>query len=742
MPCRFDKNFFCIQEDNGMTFELLSRTIQKKIWDMEWRRFTPIQEAAIPVILQKRHCLLMAGTASGKTEAAFLPILSALEQEGQTGAGLCGLKVLYLSPLRALINDQFERIERLTDTLCIPIRKWHSDVSRSKKLAWLDDPRGILQITPESLESLFVNQSEKIPALLFHVEYVILDELHAFLESDRGLHMQSLLHRMRRCMRKPPVMIGLSATIGAPGVAQAYLHPDDPEQVEVLNPGDGKRQIFLQADYFGKEHSALPQALVRDIYDLTKDKKAILFCNSRGQVEELTHKLNETGNKLVGPLSTKRYYPHHSSIDKREREWIEQQMRTSALPLTVVSTNTLELGIDIGSLDLVVQLDATWSVSSLKQRLGRAGRREGTASYLMMYATEEEDLVQAVAVTELLFDGWMEPPKPRREVYDLLFHQVLSLCTERQGVFLDDLLEEIGQNPAFAGLPQARVRELLKWMLDEDWLKVVEGRCIPGLQGERLVRSRDFYSVFQSPALYKVMHGARLVGTIEANPLVVIGETLLLGGATWEITGIEEKKGLVHVIPSFDGKRPVWMSGGRQIHPQIAEKIYAVYTGADEYDYLSPRAWHRLQEARMAAKGQGFEPGVRILREGARSLTLYDFAGTRRQNALATILRGWIRDLDLSLQVRQSAFSITLEGGEIPKGFAKQLVTFLVDVLTRKAEAKYLMMGRSAEPDGGPATKFAAYLPLNFQRWIEDEIERDVEGLRVFVQEQKWKVVR
>ncbi|MGZ4134487.1 MAG: DEAD/DEAH box helicase, partial [Tumebacillaceae bacterium] len=513
-----------------MTFQLLSPTIQKKIWEMEWRRFTPIQEAAIPVILGKRHALLMAGTASGKTEAAFLPVLSALEQAGQVGKGLDGCKVLYLSPLRALINDQFERVERLTDTIDIPLIKWHSDVSRSKKMAWLDNPRGILQITPESLEAMLVNQTDKIATLLQNVSFIIIDELHAFLEGDRGLQVQSLLARMRRYMRQDPTMIGLSATIGAPEVAQAFLCPQAPESVDVINPGDGKRQIFLQVEFFAKENATLPSALVRDVYDLTKDKKTIIFCNSRGQVEEMTHKLNETGRGLGGPAYKPRYFPHHSSIDKGEREWVEGEMKTANTPLSVVCTNTLELGIDVGSLDLVVQVDATHSVSSLKQRLGRSGRREGTDSYLMMYATEEEDLVQAVAVTELLFDKWIEPPAPRRQVYDLLFHQVLSLCTERHGVNINDLLQEIADNAAFAALISVRVRELIEWMLEADWLEVVEGKCILGVEGEKLVRSRDFYAVFQSPKLFKVMHGTRLVGTIEQNPLVLVGEALLLAG--------------------------------------------------------------------------------------------------------------------------------------------------------------------------------------------------------------------
>lgn len=725
-----------------MTFQLLSRTVQKKIWDMEWRGLTPIQEAAIPAILERRHALLMAGTASGKTEAAFLPVLSALDSAGQVGIGLEGVKVLYLSPLRALINDQFERVERLTDTLDIPLVKWHGDVSRSKKMNWLADPKGILQITPESLESLLVNRIDDLTRVLERVEYVIIDELHAFLEGDRGLQVQSLLARMRRYMRQEPVMIGLSATVGDPAQGQAFLHAADPERVAVVNPGDVKRQIFLQAEFFEKEKTGLPPALVRDLYDLTKDQKAILFCNSRGQVEELTHRLNEVGRELGGPLYKPRYFPHHSSIDKGEREWVEEEMKTTKTPLSVVCTNTLELGIDVGTLDLVVQVDATYSVSALKQRLGRSGRREGQDSYLVMYATETEELVQAVAVTELLFEKWIEPAHTRREVYDLLFHQVLGMCTERGGLYQEDLLTEIGANPVFSRLPVSRVRELMQFMLEEDWLEIVEGKCILGVQGEQLVRSRDFYAVFQSPALYKVMHGLRQVGTVEANPLVQKGESLLLAGSMWEITDLDEQRGIVYVTPSFEGKKPIWLSGSRYLHPKIADKMYEVYTSTDDLDYLSPRAWDRMQAARAVAEELGWERERRVIREGSRSVTVFDFAGTRRQNALARLLRGWIREQELRLTVKQTAFAVVIEGGDTEKGFGKKAVTAVGEILARGQEEKYLLMGRGMEAEKPAATKFAQYLPRHLQLMIEDEIERDVEGLREWISGRKWKVER
>ncbi|MGZ4113350.1 MAG: hypothetical protein ACXVP5_13005, partial [Tumebacillaceae bacterium] len=313
----------------------------------------------------------------------------------------------------------------------------------------------------------------------------------------------------------------------------------------------------------------------------------------------------------------------------------------------------------------------------------------------------------------------------------------------RHGVNINDLLQEIADNAAFASLNSARVRELIEWMLEADWLEVVEGKCILGVEGEKLVRSRDFYAVFQSPKLFKVMHGTRLVGTIEQNPLVLVGEALLLAGGMWTITDLDEKRGIVYVTPAFEGKKPIWLSGTRYIHPRIAEKIYDIYTAEEDLDYLSPRAWHRLKEVRMMSQNEGFTPGVRIVQEGARTLTLFDFAGTRRQNAMATILRGWLRENDMPHQVKQSAFSLSIEGGgEIEKGMAKKILTFLAEVLLRGHEEKYLLMGRGIGPERGPATKFAAYLPMNFQRWIEDEIERDVEGLREWMPEQKWKVVR
>jgi ATP-dependent Lhr-like helicase len=726
-----------------MSFPRLSRNLQKKVWEMEWRRLTPIQEAAIPVILERNHALLMAGTAAGKTEAAFLPILSALESSGQIGDGLTGVKVLYLAPLRALINDQFERLERLLEGLGVPLVKWHGDVARSRKSAWLRRPRGVLQITPESLESLFVNQADRLAELFGALEYVVVDELHAFLDGDRGLQVRSLLYRMRRYLLREPVMIGLSATIGLPEAAQEFLCPQEPGAVKVVHPPEEKRQLFLQVEFFEKEQAGLAADLVRDVYELTKDKRTIVFCNSRGQVEELTHKLNRLGESLGGRLYEQRYFPHHSSIDKGEREWIEEQMKASRLPLTVVSTNTLELGVDIGALDLVVQVDATASVSSLRQRLGRSGRRAGADSHLMIYATEEESLVQAVAVTELLFAKWLEPPEIRQEAYDLLFHQVLAVCAERQGVEGAELADWTARHPLFARMKAGRVRELLQWMVEEDWLAVVEGKCVLGLQGEKLVRSREFYAVFQSPSLWKVMDGGRLVGTIEESPSVQAGETLLLGGGTWTITEVDEKRGIVWVRAALlEGKKPMWVSGTRNIHPQIAEMMYQVYTGDEDLDYLSPRAWQRLKEARMLAAGYGWARGVRVAFEGARAVTLYDFSGTKRQNAMATLLRGWLREQGVPMQVRQTALAISLEGAGVEKGFAERVLAALVEMLLRGQEEKYLLMGRGLAGERRGMPKYGAYLPMNFQRWIEEEIERDVQGLREWLPRVKWRVVR
>jgi len=403
-------------------FEMLSKTMQKKIWDMKWDKLTPIQNRTIPVIIEtNKDVILSSATASGKTEAAFLPIISLIENNAEKQ-----LKVLYISPLKALINNQFERIERLCEYSSIPIHKWHGDVSQSEKNKFVKNPSGILQITPESVESLFINRTEHIKNLFKGIEFIVIDEIHSFINSERGVQLRSLLSRIERYTEQRPRIVGLSATIDNFELVKEWVNYKDSDNVEIIEALGSEKQLQYYLMHFetGKDKK-LPVELFEDMREVSRENKSIIFCNRRGQVEETTVFLNRLAEKdNVGET----YYAHHSSIDKKEREYVEKTMVESKAPKSVVATSSLELGIDIGDVDFVMQLDSTFTVSSLKQRLGRSGRKKGADQMLQLYTTEEDSLLQSIAVMELVLEKWIEPATGYPVPYDILFHQLISIC--------------------------------------------------------------------------------------------------------------------------------------------------------------------------------------------------------------------------------------------------------------------------------------------------------------------------
>ena len=378
------------------TFKLLSAKMQQRIWAMKWENFTQVQDLTIPLIMQTESDIIVsANTASGKTEAAFLPIITMIEERAQTE-----LKVLYISPLKALINNQFERIERLCQNCEINIYRWHGDIGQSHKNKLLKNPSGILQITPESLESLFINKTGHLKPLFQGIEFIVIDEIHSFLDSPRGTQLRSLLSRMEAYTRVRPRIIGLSATIRNFDFVKRWVNHERPEEVEVVEAPDEDKELQYSLLHFpaGKD-GKIPFELFEDLREVTRNYQSLIFCNSRGTVEEATVMLNRLAEKEG---IQEGYFAHHSSIDKAEREYVEKRLATSRTPQSIVCTSSLELGIDIGALDLVCQLDTTFTVSSLKQRMGRSGRKQEEAQILQMYTTSEDSLVQLFAFPILL----------------------------------------------------------------------------------------------------------------------------------------------------------------------------------------------------------------------------------------------------------------------------------------------------------------------------------------------------
>ncbi len=636
------------------SFQLLSKTMQKKIWDMNWDKLTSIQNKTIPVIIETtKDVIVSSGTASGKTEAAFLPIISCIEENAEEQ-----LKVLYISPLKALINNQFERIERLCENSGISIHKWHGDVSQSQKNKFVKKPSGILQITPESVESLFINRTEHIKHLFKGVEFVVIDEIHSFINTERGVQLRSLLSRIEHYTDERARIVGLSATIDNFELVKKWVNYRDTENVEIIEAkGSDKDLLYYLMHFQTGDDRKKPVELYEDIRELTRNQKAIIFCNSRGEVEEVTvflNRLAESDN--IGET----YYAHHSSIDKKEREYVEKTMMESKMSKSVVATSSLELGIDIGDVDIVVQVDNTFTVSSLKQRLGRSGRKRNANQMLQLYSTDEDSLVQSIAVMELILEKWIEPAEGYPIPYDILFHQIISICQETNGITKEQLVKKIKVNHIFFSLENERVLELIEHMIELDHLEKIKGKneLIVGIEGERILRSRDFYAVFTIPEEFTVLEGVRKIGTLDKTSMLNVGDNIILAGKLWTVRDIDFHKNKVYVQKTVNGKPPRYAGGGIKIHKRIVEKMMELLCSDQAISYIDEKATQTLNDERKPYQHYEVKPNERVfwVKEGEIIFETYTSTIVARNLVWA------FRALGLPIKSVDGVGRITIEG--------------------------------------------------------------------------------
>ncbi|MED3647392.1 helicase-related protein, partial [Halalkalibacterium halodurans] len=441
-----------------------------------------------------------------------------------------------------------------------------------------------------------------------------------------------------------PRIIGLSATIDNFQFVKEWVNYKFPDEVEIVDEKGSEKQLLYYLMHFPEkeeehEGSKLEVSLFEDMRELTKNQKAIIFCNNRGSVEEITVFLNRLAEQdKVGET----YYAHHSSIDKKEREYVEKIMVESKLPKTVVATSTLELGIDIGDVDIVIQLDSTFTVSSLKQRLGRSGRKREAKQMLQVYTTKRDSLLQSLAVMELALEKWIEPAKGYLLPYDILFHQILSICQETNGVTLSNLLERIENNHIFYQLGALDVQILINHMLEHDYLEMVQGpnEIIVGLAGERILRSRDFYAVFKTPEEYTVLEGVRKIGTLDKSVFLgVEGDNIILAGKLWTIKQIDTEKNKIYVSKAVNGKPPKYSSSGVKLHKKIGEKIMEILCDNPQFHYTNQEALDSLNDLRRFYHENELVPTDRVVKVEESNFLLESFTGTVIAQTLVLMLR-------------------------------------------------------------------------------------------------------
>jgi len=627
---------------NGQqAFDRLAPFVRAFVYQQGWQELRDLQVEAIAAILDGAgDVLITTGTASGKTEAAFLPILSRLAQEPAAG-----VQAVYVGPLKALINDQFRRLEPLCEQGGIAVHRWHGDVGAGQKSDLLERPGGVLQITPESIESLLINQSGSLRRLFGGLRFIVIDEVHSFLESDRGVQLRSQMERLSAYAARRPRRVGLSATVGDVAAACAWLGG----KVRVISPPVATPPIRLSHMHFVVDGGDLPETLLQDLYVLTRNRKTLIFCNSRRHVEQITTQLNQRCRR---EQLAERYLPHHGSISKEQREEAEECMRSDDRPHSVVCTNTLEMGIDIGQLELTAQVDSTHSVMSFVQRLGRTGRKAGAARCMQIYTSETPgdpdgvfyrrlpfSLLKALAVVDLFAAGWAEPPLAQVRPYHVLYQQLLSRLIETNGAAPDRLVADFFRSPAFAGIEPDDYAVLLRHLAAGDQIEqLATGELIVGLAGEQVARRRDFYAVFATPPEWSVLCAGRIVGRISPAADLTVGHSLLLSGQVWRVCDLLAEQRQVLVQPGGDARKVMFAGGGApEMHDGVARRVLALLGESRVPDYLDESAAARLTASRRLFAALGLD-ACRVV-AGEEEWTLLPWVGTRTARTLQLLLR-------------------------------------------------------------------------------------------------------
>lgn len=696
-------------------YELLSPAIRKYVRDKGWESFRPIQEAAIRRIMSNdNHYILASRTASGKTEAAFLPILSKVNFNDS------GVKVLYLSPLIALINDQFMRVEDLCKDMEIVVTKWHGEANRSLKEKLVKDPQGIVLMTPESLEAMFVNKPYNVKQLFSRLNYVVIDEIHSFIGSDRGVQLKSLLSRLQDINESAFSVVGLSATLG--DFAEAKKFTGDPEKTVVLRD-NATKELDAEFRYFKETPVLLPLDFLKDLYKETRDHKVLIFPNSRGKAEEIAVSLLKISERVGGHAN---YFSHHSSVDKQVREYVEEFAKSKIRRnFTIACTSTLELGIDIGSVDQVVQVEAAHSIASLIQRVGRSGRTEGVKSSLLLYATEPWSLLQSLASWLLYLEGFIEPPQINDFPYDILVHQTLSITKGHSGIAKTELARQLKHNYSFSAIPAQEIDEIIEHLIQNDLLEQLRHEVIIGVSGEKVVNSREFYSVFQTTEYYKVTNAGNGIGQIPFSPVVVEDENILLAARIWKIKYIDHDSKKIEVIPAHDGKKPLFFGGSGDVHPRIREKMLAILYSKEVYPVLNEASALEIDQFRKDFAVYALQDVLteRPFKIGLNECILYSFNGTRINRTLNYLWK--LKGIGSGYEEDSSSFKFALNQGQL-EHLAK-----LIDLSDDEIDF-HLENLIDEVPGIMNFSKWGSYLPVNYQIKLLKDKYFDFAGVKQF----------
>ncbi len=660
-----------------------------------WSGLRPVQALSTEAILDGANCVVLAPTAGGKTEAAFLPLLSMMDVEDWRGVA-----VLYVAPIRALLNNQEARLTRLTGLVGRRAGKWHGDVKASARRRLIDDPPDVLAITPESLEAMLLSSRTPARRLLAGVRAVVVDEVHAFAGDDRGAHLVALLERISRIAEADIQRVGLSATVGDPEAIVAWLSGSSMRPRRIVDPGGARRPPELHLDFVGTlDNAAL---LIDRLYPGTR---RLVFVDSRRRVEELGHRLSQRGVDV---------YLSHSSLALAERAAAEKAFEEGT-NCVIVATSALELGIDVGDLDHVIQIDAPNSVSSFLQRMGRTGRRAGSTANCTFLATDDDALLRAAAIIDLFRRGYIEPARPSAWSPHVLAHQVIALSMQEQGAASHSWWGWLEGCEAFREVTASERDAIVRHMVDSNILVEADSRLALGARGEKLYGARNFlelYAVFSTPRVLRVMYGRSEVGVVDASFLQDKereSPNFVLAGRPWRVVGVDWKGGTCAVEPAESGGYPRWLGRPLTLERSLCQAMRRVLQSGERDPSWSKRASAALEVQRESHALVGDAPALEEDQDGR--CRWWTFGGGAGNRVLAGLL-----ELALGARVSPSNTSITFA-----EGAAESVVAIrqAIDALAERAPLRWADATRLVDPEQrSRVSKFQPCLPAEIENGL------------------------
>jgi ATP-dependent Lhr-like helicase len=665
-------------------FDRLDPALQYQVaYGLGFSDLRPVQELSIDAVLDGANVVILAPTAGGKTEAAFFPLLSEAIQENWHAPS-----ILYLTPIKALINNQEERLTHLTGLVGRRAFKWHGDVSTSMRKAFLREPADVLLTTPESLEAMLISKKVSSEAVFRNLQAVVIDEVHAFAGDDRGGHLASVLERIQRFAKRDLQRIGLSATVGNPPKILEWMQGSSTRPQRLVDPPKAKASPKVELDFVGNLANA---AVV--IERLHPGKKRLVFADSRQKVEALGRALDERGVRA---------FVMHSSLSMAERTLAEREF-ADGKNCVVVATSAMELGIDIGDLDHVLQIDSPRTVASFLQRMGRTGRRPGTTPNCTFLCTEPKHLIQAAALIELQREGYVEPVEPSTGSPHLVAHQILAICLQEGRILRSDLFAWIQGSRVLQRIDPVDLQDILNHMLRESLLVEDEGHLVFGPEAERLYGFANFlemYAVFETTRDYLIVNGRNEIGAL--SPLWVaqkghIGTEFTLGGKPWEIRAVDHKSRRIDVARGKRGGAIGWVSNPLALSFRLCQKMQELLRGDDRREGWTDRAFANLALQR--------EDHANIPSDGITMHAWHTYAGAGANTVFA-----WILEQFTGTPARFDNFSVELPAaGGAPDHQPIRLVARIRERARNLSASDRTSIANKLEPE--LLGKFRACLP-------------------------------